>query len=248
MDVDFNPAFTAGLAVTGLYGDLSSGSPDELDCDVSSWYLSAYARYQDRPWVHTLIATFGWVNADPDRRVQVGGMQYSTEGSTSGNSFGLMYELAYNWQPFRYDSTLTLQPLLNISYCYSSLSGYTERGSDAALHVDPQSMDALRLSLGVRLQSEFGENIFNRSSMFEFRALMGMDVGDRRGHADVALVNGSGHARVQSAQPGAFGAELGMGLAVPIGAESGTMFLDGSVLLRSHESEFQATVGYRIRF
>ena len=64
----------------------------------------------------------------------------------------------------------------------------------------------------------------------------------------VAQVNGSGHARVQSAQSGAFGAELGMGLAVPIGAESGTMFLDGSVLLRSHESEFHATVGYRIRF
>lgn len=248
MDVDFNPAFTAGLAVTGLYGDLSSDSPDELDCDVSSWYLSAYARYQDRPWVHSFIATFGWVNADPDRRVQVGGMQYSTEGSTSGHSFGLMYELAYNVLPQRYDSTLTLQPLLNISYRHSSLSGYTERGSDAALHVDPQSMDALRISLGARLQSEFGENIFNRSSMFEFRALLGVDIGDRRGHADVALVNGSGHARVQSAQPGAFGAELGMGLAVPIGAESGTLFLDGSLLLRSHESEFHATVGYRIRF
>lgn len=248
MDVDFNPSFTAGLAVTGLYGDLSSDSADELDCDVSSWYLSAYARYLDRPWVHTFIATFGWVNADPERHVQVGGMKYSTEGSTSGNSFGLMYELAYNWQPFRYDSTLTLQPLLNISYRHSSLSGYTERGSDAALHVEPQSMDALRLSLGARVQSQFGENIFNRSSMFEFRALLGMDIGDRRGHADVALVNGSGHARVQSAQPGAFGAELGMGLAVPIGAESGTMFLDGSVLLRSHESEFHATVGYRIRF
>lgn len=248
MDVDFNPAITAGLAVTGLYGELSSDSPDTLDCDVSSWYLSAFARYQDRPWVHTFIATLGWVNADPERRVQVGGMQYRTEGSTSGHSFGFMYELAYNWQPDSSDPSFTLQPLLNISYRHSSLSGYTERGSDAALHVEPQSMDALRLSLGARLQSLFGENIFNRSSVFEFRALLGMDIGDRRGHADVALVNGSGHARVQSARPGAFGAELGMGLAVPIGAESGTLFLDGSVLLRSHESEFHATVGYRIRF
>ncbi|MBQ8899399.1 MAG: autotransporter domain-containing protein, partial [Akkermansia sp.] len=189
MDVDFNPAFTAGLAVTGLYGELSSDSPDTLDCDVSSWYLSAFARYQDRPWVHSFIATLGWVNADPERRVQVGGMQYRTEGSTSGHSFGFMYELAYNWQPDSSDPSFTLQPLLNISYRHSSLSGYTERGSDAALHVDPQSMDALRLSLGARLQSEFGENIFNRSSMFEFRALLGMDIGDRRGHADVALVN-----------------------------------------------------------
>lgn len=175
-------------------------------------------------------------------------MQYRTRGSTSGHSFGFMYELAYNWQPNSSDPSFTLQPLLNISYRHSSLSGYTESGSDAALHVDPQSMDALRLSLGARLQSLFGENIFNRSSVFEFRALLGMDIGDRRGHADVALVNGSGHARVQSARPGAFGAELGMGLAVPIGAESGTLFLDGSVLLRSHESEFNATVGYRIRF
>ncbi len=248
VDVDFNPAFTAGLAVSGLYGELSTGSPDRLDCDVSTWYLSAFARYLSRPWVHSFVAVFGWVQADPDRRVNVGSQFYRTQGSTDGNSFGLMYELAYNWQPYGDDSSLTLQPLLNISYRYTGAGCYTEHGSDAALHVDPHSQNSLRLSLGARLQSVFGENVFNRSAVFECRALPGFDIGERHGRADVALVNGLARDRVESAGGGAFGVELGMGLAAPLGEESGTMFLDGSVLLRSHRCEFNATVGYRNQF
>ncbi|MBR2125315.1 MAG: autotransporter outer membrane beta-barrel domain-containing protein [Akkermansia sp.] len=248
VDVDVNPAFTAGLAVSGLYGELSTDSPDRLDCDVSTWYLSAFARYLSRPWVHNIAATLGWVQADPDRRVNVGSLLCNTRGATDGHSFGLMYELAYNWQPDVYDPDFTLQPLLNISYRHSSVGAYTESGSDAALRVDPQGMDSLRLSLGARLQAAFGENIYNRKSVLECRVLSGFDIGDRRGQADVALVNGRTRDRVQSARPGAFGVELGAGLAVPLGQEDGTLFLDGAVLLRSHQSEFQATVGYRNQF
>lgn len=248
INADINPALTAGLAISGLYGELSTSGAERLDCDVSTWYLSAFGRYLSRPWIHSFVATFGWAHAEPNRRVDIGALHYRTQGDSDGFALGVMYELAYHWQPDAYNPDFSVQPLFNISYRHSALSSYTESGSDAALRVSSHSMDTVRLSLGVRLQAEFGENIFNRSSFFECRAMAGFDMGDRHGLADVALVNGDSHARVRSAAPGAFGAELGMGLAVPIGEENGALFLDTSVLLRSHQSEFNATVGYKNRF
>ena len=78
---------------------------------------------------------------------------------------------------------------------------------------------------------------------------MTASVASRHFEADVAFFGGKRGAMVESAEPGAFGVELGAGLSVPVGDENdGTIFFDVSAELRSGYSEFNGTVGYRINF
>lgn len=247
MDIDFTQACAAGMAFTVLYGDLSVEQPDRLDGDMGTYYLSFFGRYHERPWIHSLVATVGLLELDTERRLQVGDIRCHTSGSTHGAAFGLMYELAYDWKPDA-ESSLTLQPLVNISYRYSSVSGFDEHGSDVALRVDSQHLSTFTMALGGRLRTVVGETVYERSAMLECRALARFDIGAHRGDVGVALLNGQASADVQSATYGAFGVELGAGLSIPLGEESGTLFMDGSLILRSRESEFSGTMGFRLRF
>ena len=76
-----------------------------------------------------------------------------------------------------------------------------------------------------------------------------LDVGDTTSEADVALINGTGKGIIESAEMGAFGVELGMGLHIPVGDENdGTIFIDVSAEFRSGYTNINGTVGYRINF
>jgi hypothetical protein len=98
------------------------------------------------------------------------------------------------------------------------------------------------------MQAIVGENLYERTSVLELRALAKVDLGDRVSEANVALINGTGRSEIESAELGAFGVELGAGLHVPLGAESGTLFFDVSAELRSGYSNVNGSVGWRINF
>lgn len=247
LHMDFSPEFTAGLALSTLWGKLSVSSPDYLRSDVTTTYLSLFARYRSCAWVHSVVGTFGWADFDVNRTVMSSSSLYRTTSSTHGRAFGLMYELAYAPLPREQDA-VSLQPLINISYRHSSVDSLTERVSDAALHASPHSMGTLTLAAGARMQAKLGERLYNRSSLFECRALLAFDLGDRRGKADVALLNGTASGTVRGAQAGAFGVELGAGLSIPLGADSGTLFFDASLSLRSHLHELNGVIGYQLPF
>ncbi len=247
-DVDVNPNLTLGLALTAMYGDLTVDGPDTLDGDMDTIYVSAFARYSKQAWTHTFIGTIGLMDASYDRTVNYGGKSYTAQGDTDGMAFGLMYEVGRVYS-IDEDGDACWQPVFNVAYRHSSVGGYTEKGTDAALKVDDQTLDTITLGAGARVQAVVGENIFNRTSVFEARALAKFDIGDTASEADVALVNGTGHGTVESAELGAFGVELGAGLSVPVGDDNdGTIFFDVSAELRSGYTEFNGTVGYRINF
>ena len=247
MDVDFDPHFTAGLAITAMYGDLTANAADSAEGDMDTYYVSAFARYAASAWTHTFVATMGIMDATLNRTVYAGGNSYKTEGNTGGMSFGLMYEAGYV-VPMNEDATACLQPIFNVMLRHSSVDSYTEKGSDAALEVGSQSMTTLTFGLGARMQAVVGESLYNRASIFEARALAKLDVGDHSSEADVAFLGGHGSAGVESAELGAFGVELGAGLTIPVGDDDGSIFVDGSVELRSGYTNVNGTVGYRINF
>ena len=247
-DVDVNPSLTLGLAVTAMYGDLTVDGPDKLEGDFDTTYISAFARYSKRAWTHTFIATVGKLDASVERTVSHSAGRYGTKGETDGMSFGFLYEVG---RTFALDDNgdAAAQLVANIAYRHTSVGGYTETGSDAALKVDDLTMDTITLGMGGRVQAVVGENLFNRTSVLEARALAKVDLGDRSSEADVALLNGSGKGTVESAELGAFGVELGAGLSIPLGDEdSGTLFFDVSAELRSGYTNVNGTVGYRINF
>ena len=247
-DVDVNPNLTLGLAVTAMYGDLTVDGPDMLEGDMDTYYVTAFARYSKRAWTHTFIGTIGMMDGSYERTVNYAGGSYKTEGDTDGMAFGLMYEVGRVYA-LTEDGNACLQPVFNIAYRHTTVGGYTEDGSDAALDVDDQTLDTITLGAGARFQAVVGENLYNRTSVLELRALAKLDVGDRASEADVALINGTGRGTVESAELGAFGVELGAGLSIPVGDDNdGTIFFDVSAELRSGYNNVNGTVGYRINF
>ncbi len=247
-DVDVNPNLTLGLAVTAMYGDLTVDGPDMLEGDLDTYYVTAFARYSKRAWTHTFIGTIGMMDGSYERTVNYAGGSYKTEGDTDGMAFGLMYEVGRVYA-LTEDGDACLQPVFNIAYRHTTVGGYTEDSSDAALDVDDQTLDTITLGAGARFQAVVGENLYNRTSVLELRALAKLDVGDRASEADVALINGTGRGTVESAELGAFGVELGAGLSIPVGDDNdGTIFFDVSAELRSGYNNVNGTVGYRINF
>jgi len=246
-DADVTPSTVMGLALTAMYGDLEAISLDKAKGDLDRYYLSAFARVTSRAWVHTFVVTGSKADITLDRTVSLGnGYDYRADGTTDGYAVGFLYELAYTISANE-ESTVCFQPMVNVSYRYTSVDGYREVGSDAALDVGKQDSSVLTFGAGVRMQAAVGENMYNRSSLFELRALVKVDAGDREGAADVSLLPGVA-ARVRTAEVSAVGAELGAGLTIPVGADEGALFFDATAELRSEYKAINGTVGYRINF
>ena len=246
-DADITPNWTAGLALTAMYGSLTAKSAEMAEGDLNTYYVTAFARYAPSAWAHTFVASVGMADASLDRTVSYSGGSYRTGGDTDGYGFGLMYELGYT-VPLDEDGQSALQPVFNITYTHSNLGAYSESG-DMAVRFGDQTMDTLTLGLGLRAQTTIGENIYNRTSLLEGRVLAKCDIGDRSSSASAALA-ALGHTagEVESAEVGAFGVELGAGLTVPVGQEGGSLFFDASLELRADYTNVNATVGYRINF
>ena len=240
-DVDFTPSFTAGLALTAMYGDLDVTGIDEASGDLDTYYVSAFARYCASAWTHTFVATAGLADLSLSRTVA----GEEVKGSTDGMSFGLMYEVGRVYA-LNEDATTCVQPIFNVSWRHSEVDGYTEKGSDLALEVDKQTYDTLTFGAGARLQAVVGESIYNRTSIFEWRALLKVDVGDRQGSSEVSLAGAT--AEVESAEMGAVGLEAGAGLTIPLGDAGSSIFADASIEVRSDYTNVNGTIGYRINF
>ena len=243
-DVDLCPTFTAGMALTAMYGDIDTTGADKASGNIDTYYVTAFARYAPSAWTHTFVATVGMSDISLDRHVAGAEM----EGETDGLSFGLMYEVGRVFA-LTEDGSTCLQPVFNVTWKHTAIDAYTEDGSDLALEVDEQTLDTVTFGLGARLQTVVGESMYNRTSILEARVLAKADVGDRSGSADVAISALPGaKASVDSAEMGAFGLEAGAGLTIPVGDEGGSIFMDASVELRSDYTNVNGTVGYRINF
>ena len=249
MDVDVTSNTTAGLAVTAMFGNFKSDAADHLDGDLDNYYLTAFVRHSNRSWVHTFIATLGRADADMDRTVNTPAGAYTATGSTTGSSFGLMYEVARTFA-LTEDSSACIQPVFNVTYIHTSMDGFSEGGSDAALKVEDIDSNAVTIAAGARVQTAFGADVYNRTSVFEGRALLKGYLGDRdsRGKVQFAQLGALSNAEVRSAERGPIGLEVGAGLYIPVSQSAGTIFWDASLELRAKDMNINATMGYRYNF
>ena len=138
---------------------------------------------------------------------------------------------------------------MNFTLAKSTIDGYTEENSDAALTVGDIEMTSFTVGAGARIQAVIGESLYNRASIFECRALAKFYAGDRQGEAEVGFAAADmGRADVVSAEMGAVGIELGAGVVVPLGAQHHSIFADVSAEINSGYTGINGTVGYRINF
>ena len=247
-DVDISPNFTAGLAATAMYGDFTAKSADHAEGDMDTYYLTTFARFAAHRWSHTFVATVGMADTSLKRTVTHANGSYSTEGDTDALSFGFLYEVGY-LAAMNESATACLQPVFNVMLSHSTLNGYDETGSDAALTTGDVEMTTVTFGLGARTQAQVGTGTLNRASLLEGRALVKLRAGDREAEAENALgmipgATGS----VVGAEKGVIGMELGVGLTVPVGSEGGSVFADASLEVGGGYTNINGTVGYRINF
>ncbi len=248
VDVDVAENLTLGFACSALYGDFSATGVDDAEGDMDTYYASFFARIPVRRWVHTFVMTAGMADVSLERTVHHGVGSYRTEGSTDGLALGALYEVAYTIS-LSEDDTVCWQPVANVSIVHTTIDAYEEEGADAALCAGEQEFTQLSIGLGARLQAVVGENLYNRTSILELRALAKADLGDREGEADIAFAALPGQtATLRSNDYGAVGVELGAGLTIPVSADSGELFFDVSAELRSGQSEVNGAAGWRVHF
>ncbi len=249
VDVDLSDSFTAGLAFTASYGDLSASAADTAEGDVDSYYLNMFARYQSKQWSHLFVMTAGWSDSSLTRTVNYGAGSYQGEGDSSGFAFGLMYELAYDIA-LNEDKTAILQPLFNLSMVSANMGGYNESGTagNAGLHVGDMDMVTGTVAVGARLTGLVGSNIFGREALGEVRVNIAQDFGDRQGEAKVGYLGAPGATgTILGAEEGATAIQLGVGLSVPVGNQ-GIIYFDGNADLRSGSTSLNGSIGYRYDF
>lgn len=247
-DVDFSPRLTAGIAISAMYGDYSSNAPDMAEGDFDTQYVTAFARYGQRSWVHTFVASVGRADVSLERTVSHSLGSYTTEGETDGMGFGLMYEVGYV-KALNESGSACIQPVMNFALTKTTLDGYTEEGSDAALDVDDIEMTSFTVGAGARIQATVGENLYNRASIFECRALAKFRAGDRGAETEVGFAAANmSRGSVESAEMGAIGIEIGAGIVIPLGADHSSIFADASAEFSTGYTSVNGTVGYRLNF
>ena len=247
-DVDVTTNLTVGVALTAMYGDITADGPDMAEGSLDTLYFSAFARYAERATTHTFVATIGHMTGDLERTVNYGTGSYTSKGDTDGLALGLMYEYGKVYK-LNESGDACWQPILNVAWRSVLVNGYDESGSDVSLKVDDQAMHTFTIGAGARMQAIVGENLYNRTSILELRALAKVDIGDTKSEVDVALLKGGKSAGIESAELGMFGVELGAGLSVPVGDDDGgSLFFDVSAEIRDGYTNFNGTVGYRINF
>ena len=170
-------------------------------------------------------------------------MNFANSGDADGTAFGLMYELG---REYSLSDWSKLSPLFNISYRHTAVDGYKERGTNAALNVGEQKLDTVTVALGARYAALLGLQTLNRACAFEARALAKYDFGDTQSDTTVGFVDYATRGRIESAERGAMGLELGAGISLPV--YTGSIFADGAVELRNDYTNFNAAVGYKIQF
>ena len=247
VDIDVSQAATLGLALSAMYGDLKTDSADSATGDLDTTYLSAFLRASSGAWVHTFVVSGGRADIGLDRTVNYGSGSYRTKGSTDGYALGALYEVGYTGF-VNGDGTFALQPVFNVEARHASIKGYVESDSDAGLRVGKMRQDVVTLGAGARMQSVVGGRALNRTSVFEARALVKADLGDRSGVSDNAIAGSGTYAEVESAEVGAVGIEIGAGITIPLGTQYGSIFMDASLEWRQGWTSADASVGYRINF
>ncbi|MDN4545235.1 autotransporter domain-containing protein [Pseudomonas sp. C32] len=133
----------------GLIGGKSQTRMDsrELDGDLDSWHLGAYALRQNGPMSLRLGATYSNHDGSTKRRVAFKGFSDRLEGQYDSSTQQAFAEVGYNLGR----ANTSIEPFAGLGYQRYQRNGYTEKGGAAALKVDGQEQNNLNSTFGLRL-------------------------------------------------------------------------------------------------
>lgn len=133
----------------GLMGGTSRTRLDskELDGDLDSWHLGAYALRQNGPMSLRLGATYSSHDGNTARRVAFTGFSDRPKGNYDASTQQVFAEVGYNLGR----ANISIEPFASLGYQRYQREGYTEKGGAAALKVQDQAQSNMNSTVGLRL-------------------------------------------------------------------------------------------------
>ncbi|MDI3272031.1 autotransporter outer membrane beta-barrel domain-containing protein [Pseudomonas sp. AL03] len=119
----------------------------ELDGDLDSWHLGAYALRQDGPMSLRLGATHNSHDGSSARRVEFYGFKDRPKGSYEANTQQAFAEVGYNLGR----ANVSIEPFASLGYQRYQRDSFTEKGGAAALKIHGQSEENFSSTFGLRL-------------------------------------------------------------------------------------------------
>jgi len=133
----------------GLMGGTSRTRLDskDLDGNLDSWHLGAYALRQNGPMSLRLGATYSGHDGSTARRVAFTGFSDRPKGSYDASTQQAFAEVGYNLGR----ANVSIEPFASLGYQRYQRDGYTEKGGAASLKVHEQSQSNMSSTFGLRL-------------------------------------------------------------------------------------------------
>ncbi len=133
----------------GLMGGTSDTRIDskELDGDLDSWHLGAYALRQTGPSSLRLGAIWSSHEGSTRREVAFGRFHDRLKGSYHASTQQAFIESGYNLGR----ANVSIEPFAGLGYQRYQRDGYTEKGGAAALKVHAQSQGNFNTTVGLRM-------------------------------------------------------------------------------------------------
>lgn len=133
----------------GLMGGTSDTRIDskELDGDLDSWHLGAYALRQTGPLSLRLGATWSRHEGSTRREVAFDRFHDRLKGNYQASTQQAFIESGYNLGR----ANVSIEPFAGLGYQRYHRDGYTEKGGDAALRVGDQSQGNFNTTVGLRM-------------------------------------------------------------------------------------------------
>lgn len=140
IDEQWRLGLMGGKSQTRLDGSL-------LDGGLDSWHLGAYALRQNGPMSLRLGATHSSHDGSTKRQIAFNGFRDRPKGKYDANTQQVFAEAGYNLGRDVY----SIEPFASVGYQRYQRGSYTEKGGDAALHVQGQTRSNLNSTLGLRM-------------------------------------------------------------------------------------------------
>jgi outer membrane autotransporter protein len=119
----------------------------ELDGNLDSWHLGAYALRQDGPMSLRLGAAHNSHNGSSARRVEFYGFKDRPKGNYDASTQQAFAEVGYNLGR----ANVSIEPFASVGYQRYQRDKFTEKGGDASLKVHDQSEENFSSTFGLRL-------------------------------------------------------------------------------------------------
>jgi outer membrane autotransporter protein len=209
LDYRLCPEMLVGVAVGYSHDDASVGGPGASGT-VDAIQFAGYGGYVNGPWHLDGIFSYGYLQTDTKRFINVGSIHQEADGSYNGNVFSLSTEGGYAFEA----GPVTIEPTVGLNYTHLSQDSFQETGAGPnGLNVHSVDMDSVRTALGVRLAAQFGEKD-GVQFIPALRAAWEHEFMDKTADVNASFIGGSGDFVVRGVELGADSGVLGAGLTV----------------------------------